>query len=421
MKKRTFTRHLLLALLCIGAISHTWIALSFAQTSTRQQIGKFTHSTGVVTVTHPGQEVAVPIKVRDEVFFRDFIRTGPASKTKALFIDDSILTLGENSTMEITEHVYNPETDKRSVSVGLLSGKMRVLVGKLFKGLGSKFEIHTDTAVVAARGTLFDVWLETPEGRAVPASYSAQAGAPGSGTGVNVHQGVVTISNGINTVDIPAGEFAVAFQGAPIPQPQVSSGNPVVLDVQQSLDIEEAPEPETPTETIENSGQTQTQQVEAAQQTAGPTGGTPPASTTTGGTGSGDSSSGGDGGSTGDSTGGSATVGGDSTGGGSIGGDSTGGGSTGGDSTGGGSTGGGGTTVDNTGAPAPQTDPFLGASSVTTVIDPLGITGENLNNLPSPANIVPGQMELEALKIEAAIEGGRAPQANVNISVTFPK
>lgn len=36
---------------------------------------------------------------------------------------------------------------------------MRVLVGKVFTGTGSKFEIHTPTAVAAARGTYFIVWL----------------------------------------------------------------------------------------------------------------------------------------------------------------------------------------------------------------------------------------------------------------------
>jgi hypothetical protein len=33
-------------------------------------------------------------------------------------------------------------------------------VGKLFAGLGSRFEVHTPTAVAAARGTYFVVWIE---------------------------------------------------------------------------------------------------------------------------------------------------------------------------------------------------------------------------------------------------------------------
>src|SRR2546425_11237118 len=44
-------------------------------------------------------------------------------------------------------------------------GKARALVGKLFAGRGSRFEIHTPTAVATARGTYFVVWIEQKAGQ----------------------------------------------------------------------------------------------------------------------------------------------------------------------------------------------------------------------------------------------------------------
>src|SRR5207245_8550360 len=50
--------------------------------------------------------------------------------------------------------------NQRSSVLRMIQGKARALVGKLFAGLGSKFEVHTPTAVAAARGTYFVVWIE---------------------------------------------------------------------------------------------------------------------------------------------------------------------------------------------------------------------------------------------------------------------
>ncbi|NWF75742.1 MAG: FecR domain-containing protein [Nitrospirae bacterium] len=85
-------------------------------------------------------------KLRDGVLLHDTVSTLEASRVKMLFIDDSVLTLGEKSRVIIKEFVYGKEKGNKSV-VNLIEGKMRSIVGK------TSFEIHTPTAVAAARGT----------------------------------------------------------------------------------------------------------------------------------------------------------------------------------------------------------------------------------------------------------------------------
>ena len=86
-------------------------------------------------------------KAKQGILMQDTVSTMKASKAKMLFNDDSILTLGESSKVVIKEYVYNKGKGGTSV-FNLLEGKMRSVVGK------TKFQIHTPTAVAAARGTV---------------------------------------------------------------------------------------------------------------------------------------------------------------------------------------------------------------------------------------------------------------------------
>src|SRR5437867_6249912 len=126
----------------------------------QQAIGFYLTVIGKPAVVHVGQPAAVPVKLREDVYFKDVIETQADSRAKALFDDDSILTVGENSRVEVSEYIYDPANNQRSTVLRLLLGKARALVGKLFAGRGSKFEVHTPGAVVAARGTYFVVWVE---------------------------------------------------------------------------------------------------------------------------------------------------------------------------------------------------------------------------------------------------------------------
>jgi len=80
------------------------VALSLASSSAWGQtvkpgetIGLYTALQGAVQVTHPIQpgktQTAMPVILRDDVLFRDVIETQEESRTKALFEDDTLLTI----------------------------------------------------------------------------------------------------------------------------------------------------------------------------------------------------------------------------------------------------------------------------------------------------------------------------------------
>ncbi len=168
-------------------------------------IGFYTAVLGQASVTHLGEDRVLPVKLHDEVVFKDVIQTQNESRIKALFQDDSMLTVGENSRVEIDEYIYNPEKNVRQAVVKLLQGQVRALVSKVFKANGSRFEVHTPSAVAAARGTYFTVWVE-----------NGQSGIINIG-----EKGRVDFTSGGITVAVDPGFFSVAREGrapsAPLP------------------------------------------------------------------------------------------------------------------------------------------------------------------------------------------------------------
>jgi len=89
----------------------------------------------------------IKAQVKTGIQANDVIKTAAAGKAKLLFIDDSVLTMSENATLEVSEFIHTKGKEGRSI-YNLLDGKMRAVVGK------TKFEVRTPTAVAAARGTV---------------------------------------------------------------------------------------------------------------------------------------------------------------------------------------------------------------------------------------------------------------------------
>jgi hypothetical protein len=241
-----------------------------AQELKQEAVGLYMSVIGKATAIHVGQPAAVPVKLREGVYFKDVIETQANSRAKALFEDDSILTVGENSQVEVNEFIYDPANNQRSTILRLFQGKARALVGKLFSGLGSRFEVHTRTAVAAARGTYFVVWIEEQAsqkmgmneiGTVRPVSLQGLevADLQAGGTGIaNIgSSGNVAFTSGGQTVVVPPGMFSFAPAGAPPSAPaDITAGaHPGVTGAISGTEVPDAIQPESPSQVVTTSGQ----------------------------------------------------------------------------------------------------------------------------------------------------------------------
>ena len=151
------------ALALSSAAAALLVFVAGARAESTDTIGTVTAVHREVNVTHAAQMDVASVSLGTSVLFQDLYQTKDFSRVKLLFEDDSILTLGERTSLKITENIYNPAKGQRSTVVDVAQGSVRALVGKLFGGPGSKFEIRSPTAAAAAHGTYFIVWT-TGEG-----------------------------------------------------------------------------------------------------------------------------------------------------------------------------------------------------------------------------------------------------------------
>ena len=135
----------------------------------------------VKTVTGTFEANLRQINLLDDIYHNEVISTGADSATELVFIDETKLSLGPNSSLVLDRFVYDPDPDKASFVMTATAGVFRFVSGKLPK---KSYEIHTPTATIGIRGTVFTlvVILGGPNG-------------DGAVVNVTVEQGVAVVTN----------------------------------------------------------------------------------------------------------------------------------------------------------------------------------------------------------------------------------
>jgi hypothetical protein len=131
-----------------------------AQGSEQEGIGVITSVQGAVTLDHPDPADAFQVKAQEPLLAQDVIETRGESRTKALFHNESLLTIGQNSRVEILEHAQDQGQDQRRMKVKLVRGSLRALIGSAFSASGATFEVRTPSAVATTRSGYLVAWVE---------------------------------------------------------------------------------------------------------------------------------------------------------------------------------------------------------------------------------------------------------------------
>ncbi len=105
-------------------------------------------------------EVRRPTTSGGGVFETERVSTGQRGAATITLKDGTILTMGPNSTMDLSQFQYNATTQQGNFALKLLQGSVRVVTGLLAKVNPDMFKITTPTSVVGVRGTDFIVETE---------------------------------------------------------------------------------------------------------------------------------------------------------------------------------------------------------------------------------------------------------------------
>lgn len=112
-----------------------------------ESVGAVTKLRGQARAVRGGQNVMLAEGTKIES--GDGVVTGPDARLKVQFKDGSIITLGENSKLNIDKAKF--EGSKRDIAATLLDGVVRAAVAKA--GAGSNFQVSSSLVTSAARGT----------------------------------------------------------------------------------------------------------------------------------------------------------------------------------------------------------------------------------------------------------------------------
>ena len=120
--------------------------------SSHAGIGVVTGVRGDATVRHEAKPQAQAVKFKDEVFWLDTLNTGSQSGLRLLVLDKSVITLKEQSQLQLREESATPSQPKKKSVINLLSGAARAVVEKdALKD--TDYEIRTSRAVAGIRGS----------------------------------------------------------------------------------------------------------------------------------------------------------------------------------------------------------------------------------------------------------------------------
>ena len=133
------------------------LALGLAAGAAAEPVGFVALAEGQVEIRPGGAASFEAVAVDREISVGDTIRTGRASLAKLVFEDDTVLTVDEETELEIDHYVTGSGATSEPSRIDLVAGHLRTKVGEAFGGT-TRLQVHTPTAVIGVKGTEWLTW-----------------------------------------------------------------------------------------------------------------------------------------------------------------------------------------------------------------------------------------------------------------------
>ncbi len=137
------------------------------------------------------------LRIKSKINVGDIVETGDRGRVQICFADGSIVSLGKNTTIEITAFKFQPDESEGRLETTVRRGLFRVMGGAITDFAPGNFKTHTPTASIGVRGCYY-------LGRATP--NSTRVALLGSGN--------IYLENPFGSADLDnPGETAQADEG----------------------------------------------------------------------------------------------------------------------------------------------------------------------------------------------------------------
>ena len=154
-----------------------------------------------------------------KIFYGDTIVVKSKSNAQILFLDETVMTVGENTELAIDDFVYDPQTNNGNFITNIKSGVVKTISGKISETNPENLEIKIPNGSLGVRGTEFLVSLNDKKESTVLLL------GPGPENTLGMVPGNIKLTDGINTTDITSPGFQAMIQNV------VSLASPASPDI----------------------------------------------------------------------------------------------------------------------------------------------------------------------------------------------
>ena len=131
-----------------------------------------------------------------KIFYGDTIIVKSKSNAQILFLDETVLTVGENTELTIDDFIYDPKTNDGNFVTNIKSGTVKFITGKISKKNPDNLEVKMPAGTLGARGTEFLIQSNSEQESKVLLL------GPGPNNTLGMIPGNIQLSDGLNVTSI---------------------------------------------------------------------------------------------------------------------------------------------------------------------------------------------------------------------------
>ena len=146
------------------------------------------------------------------VYLKDKVSTDAGGRMQVILLDETVFTIGPNTTMVMDEFVYDPATGAGKVSAQVTKGVFRFVTGKVARNAPSNMKVKLPVGVIGIRGTMV-------AGKADSNSSLVVLLGPGASNNAGEAPGKVGVANQGTEVELSKPGFGSTMEAGKEPSP----------------------------------------------------------------------------------------------------------------------------------------------------------------------------------------------------------
>jgi len=95
------------------------------------------------------------LAVKSEIYLADTIQTGRRGRVQMMFADNTLISLGPNSDLQIAEYHWNPDKKNGAMKTRVSEGVFRIMGGAITQVAPDNFKTETPAGTIGIRGSMY--------------------------------------------------------------------------------------------------------------------------------------------------------------------------------------------------------------------------------------------------------------------------